>query len=449
MKKPPKSDPVPNSILDDRLLCSRWPLAAGKLVVACLMAIALQANATAQGDPYATGGYPSGTTNIFNAAPTWIGSPSAIGYPDGSQAGATPSERLWLRAEYLLWMTEGMNTPALATTSTVGTPQNRAGVLGFDSTSLLFGGGKINDGSTNGLRLKGGFYFTPSAAFGIEGEYFQLADQDDGFSGGSEFAILARPFYDTDNDRETSQLINFPNRFAGNLAIASETSLRSAMLAGRASLCPSCGGNCVSCRHADRVDWIVGYRYMQLQDQLGISESSESFIPGALGTLQLNDQFTTSNEFNGLQLGVAYQANMRRIWLESLLRVAVGQNTQTVGISGSTALTEFGTTTNYPGGLLAQRFNSGSYERKQFTMLPEIGATLGVRIFDWMHATVGYTVVYLPAVVRAGDQIDTDVNPNLLAPPIDPLTGAQRPQFRFVESDYFAHGLSVGMQLQF
>ncbi len=436
-----------NLNLDDRPLSSHVSLAVAKLVAVCLVAILWHDGAAAQApmDPYATGGYAGGTTNIYNGPTTWLSSPSGF----GSLLGTPPSDRFWFRAEYLRWMTEGMNTPVLATTSTAGTPQDEAGILGFDSTSTLFGGGKINGGSTNGLRLKGGFYFTQSAAFGIEGEYFGLADQNDGFSGGSNYPILARPFFDTTKDQETSQLINYPNVFAGNLAISSASSIRSAMIAGRASLCPTCGGACVSCQDTDRVDWIVGYRHMRLEDQLEISENAESFVPGALGTVQLRDQFGTKNEFNGLQLGVAYQANMKRIWLESLLRVAVGQNKQSVGIEGSTALTEFGTTTNYPGGLLAQRFNSGSYERNQFTMLPEIGLTLGVRIFDWMHATVGYTVIYLPAVVRAGDQIDTDVNPNLLAPPVDPLTGSHRPQFRFVESDYYAQGLSLGMQLQF
>ncbi|TWU16509.1 BBP7 family outer membrane beta-barrel protein [Allorhodopirellula heiligendammensis] len=425
-----------------------------KSITVCLFATMWHAGAAAQApstDPYSTGGYPAGTTNVFTAPPMWIGSPSGAGYPSsfGSAIGGPPSDRLWFRGEYLYWRTKGMDTPALATTSPTGTPQDEAGILGFDSTSVLFGGGSINGSATNGLRLKGGFYFTPSAAFGIEGEYFSLADQNDGFSGGSDYDILARPFFDTTNDRETAQLINYPNVFEGDLAITSSTGLRSAMLAGRAALCPTCGGNCVSCRNSDRVDWIVGYRNMRLEDQLVISESAESFVPGALGTIQLSDQFNTKNEFNGLQLGVAYQANMKRVWLESLLRVAVGQNKQSVGIAGSTALTEFGTTTNYPGGLLAQRFNSGTFERNQFTMIPEIGLTLGVRIFDCLHATAGYTVVYLPGVVRAGDQIDTDVNPNLLAPPVDPLTGSHRPQFKFVESDYYAHGLSLGMQLQF
>ncbi|MBB3209383.1 hypothetical protein FHS27_005223 [Rhodopirellula rubra] len=433
------------------------------VLIACVVFVTADLSAQDAADPYATSGYaPSGTgyglptTNIFTSPPTWLTSsqwsgsaPGYTGIPTiGSLIGVEPASRLWLRGEYLHWWTEGMQTPALATTSPDGTAQAEAGVLGFNNTTVLFGG-SINDGSTAGLRLEGGFFLTPTAAFGIEGEYFSLAEQDDGFSGGTGRQILARPFYDTNADQETSQLIDYPGLVDGSLSIRSESNLRSFLIAGRASLCPTCGGNCVACRNTDRVDWIVGYRNVRLEDGLSFSETLESLDPGAPGTVQLSDRFHSKNEFNGLQLGVAYQANLKRIWLESLLRVAVGQNTQTVSISGQTAITEFGTTENYPGGLLAQQFNSGTYERDEFTMIPEIGLTLGVRIFDWMHATAGYTLVYLPAVVRAGDQIDTDVNPNLLAPPVDPLTGSRRPEFRYVESDYYAQGLSLGLQLQF
>ncbi|MCM2374262.1 BBP7 family outer membrane beta-barrel protein [Aporhodopirellula aestuarii] len=434
------------------------------VLIACVVLAAGNLSAQNAADPYATSGYATPgagyglpATNIFTFPPAWLtasrsagGSSGYTGIPSvGSLIGVKPANCLWLRGEYLHWWTEGMQTPALATTSPDGTAQDEAGVLGFDNTTVLFGGGKINDDSTSGIRLKGGFFLTSTAAFGIEGEYFSLKEHNDGFSGGTGRQILARPFYDTDADQQTSQLIDYPGLVDGSLGIGSDSDLTSYLIAGRASLCPTCGGNCVACRNTDRVDWIVGYRHIRLEDGLSFSENLESLDPAAPGTIQLSDHFRTTNEFDGLQLGVAYQANLTRIWLESLLRVAVGRNTQTVSIGGQSAVTELGVTENYSGGLLAQRFNSGSYERDELTMIPEIGLTLGVRIFDWMHATAGYTLVYLPAVVRAGDQIDTDINPNLLAPPIDPLTGSRRPEFRYVESDYYAQGLSLGLQLQF
>lgn len=428
------------------------------------------ASATAQGggDPYATSGISTGYSsgppiaigglpNWSGATPTWLTGAnfanlsvpnlaSPFGYFPGQGASST---RLWLRAEYLYWITEGMQTPALVTTSPDATDQDEAAILGFANTDVLFGGGDINDDGTNGMRIRSGFFLNRSGAFGIEGEYFGLADQDDGFSASTGRDILGRPFYDTTNDRETAQLIDFPGVVDGSLSISSKSKLRSFLLAGRASLCPTCGGNCMTCQNSDRVDWIVGYRHVTLEDGLSFSENLNSLNPAEPGEIQLSESFQTENEFNGLQLGVTYQANLRRVWLESLLRIAIGNNQQTARISGRTSITEFGTTETYEGGLLAQRFNSGKFEREQFTVIPEVGLTLGVRLFDWLYATGGYSLVYLPAVIRAGDQIDTDINPGLFPPEDDPLTGSNRPRFRFIESDYWAHGLSAGLQLQF
>ncbi|WP_404304680.1 BBP7 family outer membrane beta-barrel protein [Neorhodopirellula lusitana] len=421
------------------------------------------ASAQTNSDPYATTGYTSGPPvsisgmpNLFSLTPTWLtsasmpsGSVASNLNPFGYMQNSVPTSRLWLRGEYLYWYTEGMETPALATTSPDGTAQNEAAILGFDQTTVLFGNGKINDGGTHGLRLKGGLFLTPAATFGIEGEYFGLGTQDDGFSASTGRSIVGRPFYDTTADQETAQLTDFPDVVDGSLAIRSSSKLRSYLLAGRASLCPTCGGNCVTCQNTDRVDWIVGYRHLKLEEGLSFQEDLTSLITAAPGEVSLSESFNTTNEFNGLQLGVAYQANLKRVWLESLLRVAVGRNKQSVRINGSTSITEFGTTENYTGGLLAQTTNIGTYQREEFTMVPEAGVTLGVRLFDWMHATAGYSIVYLPAVVRPGDQIDTDVNPGLLPPEDDPLTGSNRPRFRFVESDYWAQGLNLGLQLQF
>ncbi|MEO8272244.1 MAG: BBP7 family outer membrane beta-barrel protein, partial [Aureliella sp.] len=115
-----------------------------------------------------------------------------------------------------------------------------------------------------------------------------------------------------------------------------------------------------------------------------------------------------------------------------------------VTINGSTSTTVNGTTTNATGGLLAQRTNIGSYERNQFTMVPELGATLGYQVTQRLRATMGYSLVYMGNVVRPGDQVDLNVNPNLLPPENVPFTGPLRPQFHFVETDYLIHGLNFG-----
>ena len=358
-------------------------------------------------------------------------------------------QRLWVGVDWLLWDTKGTDTPALITTSPAATAQPTAAVLGEAGTNVLFGNQEINGDTTSGIRVAGGFWFTPQQNFAIEAEYFRLREQDEGFAGNSDSnAILGRPFFDIVAGQETAQLVSFPGLASGSVNVNTETNLRSILINGRASLCPG-KSNCNSCGIADRVDWIVGFRHIQLDDDITINENITSLIPTAPGTIALTDRFRTENEFNGLQLGVIHRFNFQRAWLESMLRVALGNNQQTVHISGTNTITESGVTDTLSGGLLAQRTNSGTREQDEFSMIPEIGVQFGYRFTNSLSAKIGYSVIYFPNVVRAGDQIDTDLNPNLIPPEAIPFTGALRPRFSFVESDYWAHGLTLGGEYAF
>jgi hypothetical protein len=341
-----------------------------------------------------------------------------------------------------------LDLPPLVTTSPDGTSLSQAGVLGAPNTTLLYGGSEANDGSTPGLRFRGGFWFGQQGAFGIESEYFELEAQNASFvTGGDGSPILAVPFFNIRDGNETAQLISYPNFAAGRFATGSGAKLRSFLVNGRAGLCPT--PMCLPDGAADRVDWIIGYRYLELKDDLVVAQELLSQDPSEPGSLVFAEGFRTKNEFNGLQLGVTYLANFRRVWLESLIRVAIGNTKQQVQIAGGTAITEDNVTENYVGGLFAQRTNIGTYQRDRFTMVPEVGATLGVRLTRCLHATVGYTLLYYPSVLRAGDQIDRELNPNLFPPEVDPFSGPLRPRFRPVEDAYWAHGVSVGGELRF
>lgn len=392
-------------------------------------------NVLAGGDPYATVG----------AQPAAWWNSGGLTLPSRESM----RDRFWWRGEYLHWWTEGMDVPPLVTTSPDTTPQAMAGVLGQPATAILFGGSEINDDSVSGYRSRSGFWLQ-GRAFAIESEFFRLSDQKDGFSASSDgSAILARPFFDAVTGMESAQLISYPNLVAGSIGVTSKTRLKSYLINGRASLIPLPTIDCIPCEQPDRVDWLVGYRYLKLDDQIFFSENLTSLVPTAPGTIAISEGFRTRNEFNGLQLGVVYQANFRRAWLESMLRVAVGNNKQEVIIGGGTTITEAGTATSYTGGLLAQRTNIGTYQRDEFTAIPEIGTTVGIRVTDCLHATIGYSLLYFPNVVRAGNQIDTDLNPNLLPPETVPFSGPPRPRFRFVESQYWAQGINLGAELRY
>jgi hypothetical protein len=192
---------------------------------------------------------------------------------------------------------------------------------------------------------------------------------------------------------------------------------------------------------------LAGYRYLQLKDRLAIADNFGSLDPDIPVEYQITDQFDTSNEFQGLDLGLVWQGGWKKWTLECLLKTAVGNVHQSVNIQGSTVITTGATSpVSSVGGLLALPTNIGSYGRDQVALLPELGVNLGYQVLPHLRLTAGYTFLYLGSVVRPGDQIDLDVNPDQLAPPIVPLVGAPRPEFAFQEVDFWVQGLTLGVE---
>lgn len=311
-----------------------------------------------------------GNTNVVLNQPG-IGDPYAIANPQGGGGlipgfpgvGAPLSERFWLRTEYLLWWTDRMDAPPLVTGSPAGTPGSEAGVLGLPDTNVLYGGGEINEQTANGFRLNSGFWLTRQRVFAIEGEYFRFADQEGSFSASGDGApIVARPFFDVTTGAQNSQLISFPGLVAGRVDVSASSQLDSVLINGRVALLPN-NSAWPTCDEPDRVDWLIGYRHLRLRDRLAISDLQTELDVTPAGTIASSESFATENRFNALQLGVAHRANFRRAWLESLLRVAVGSNSQRVQIDGATTLTEPSTSSTFSGGMLALDSNIGSYRR--------------------------------------------------------------------------------------
>ena len=99
-----------------------------------------------------------------------------------------------------------------------------------------------------------------------------------------------------------------------------------------------------------------------------------------------------------------------------------------------------------PHGLLAQPSNSGSFQRNRFAVAPDLGANIGYQVTDHLRAFVGYDFLYLSEVVRAGDQVDLRVNPNQLR---GVAGGPALPAFNFHGSDYWAQGVSFGLEFKY
>ncbi|MCH8922065.1 MAG: BBP7 family outer membrane beta-barrel protein, partial [Planctomycetes bacterium] len=108
-------------------------------------------------------------------------------------------ERLYARGEYLRWKIQGNHVPALVTSSPTGTAQNQAGVLGFSTTTILFGDSNLHAEDRAGGRLTVGYWLSSDDVFGIEATYYQVESSSASFSTSSTGdPILARPFFNVD-----------------------------------------------------------------------------------------------------------------------------------------------------------------------------------------------------------------------------------------------------------
>ncbi|WP_148080407.1 BBP7 family outer membrane beta-barrel protein [Roseimaritima ulvae] len=354
----------------------------------------------------------------------------------------------WVSFEYLLWFQDGMDLPPLVTSSPDGTVRADAGVLGTTGVDVLYGDDEILTESLNGGRLRVGLWLDACHSWGVEGEYFSTSTESDSFSqtspqGGT---ILARPFFNVLTGAEDSELVSFPDVVGGTVSVNADTQLQGAGVSFRRLL--ACGDGCgdtIFCnlpqQYTHRLDGLIGYRWLELQDTLSMNEA----LVSTDGTFNITDRFRTRSQFNGIDFGGSYRRTRGWWTLDLLAKLAIGTTRETVTISGSTITTETGAAaTTAEGGLLAQRTNIGTYNRDRFAVVPELGAKLGYQLTENLHATVGYTFIYWSNVVRAGDQVSTDVNPNLLPPEVDPFVGAERPAFAYRDSDYWVHGISFG-----
>lgn len=349
------------------------------------------------------------------------------------------------RIEAIYWWTDGMFTPALVTTSPPGTTRANAGVLGVPGTSILFGNTGLNNDGRFGGRVSMGYYINRACGAAIEGDYFSLGDANDNFNASSPGnPILARPFYDILQGTESSELVAFPNVLSGSVDVQSSTRFSGGGIRGRWNLC-----GCDDCDPCNGCSWrtgvTAGYRHYYLADSLQVTETLVSTDTANPGNFLVRDNFNTYNNFDGFEIGGIMEGRNGRWSWELLSRTAIGNTNSKVDIAGFTDATQNGVTTRGTGGLLAQRTNIGSYERDAFAIAPQLEATLGLQLTSVWRVTFGYTFIYWSNVVRAGQQIDRDINTNLLPPETVPFAGPLRPAFAFNDTDFWAQGINLGL----
>ena len=128
------------------------------------------------------------------------------------------------------------------------------------------------------------------------------------------------------------------------------------------------------------------------------------------------------------------------------LQLAVGGTHQELEIQGNNVVTTATSTTTDVGGFYAQPSNIGKYDESAFSLIPALDVSLGWELSDEWRFSVGYSLVYWTNVLRASEHVDTTIHESFLASPTPLATVPNRPQVLFNESDYLAHGISIGFE---
>jgi len=360
---------------------------------------------------------------------------------DGFLAAFTPQGLSFsIRADYLQWWVKNDRTPSLATTGS----EQGGGVIGAPGTVSLFGPGAVDLSQRSGARLRAAIFFDPEESTGLEGGVFFLGDQSTGITANSNsLPVLSRPVFLVNNNQENVENVAFPNFSTGTLEVDAVSRLWGADANFVMNLTKS----------QDRtLNAYVGYRYLNLQESIRIQEfiTAGPDNPDPIGTqIALRDKFSTTNQFNGGQIGLRMIQNWNRFSLDARAGVALGFNRQTLSVEGRTIRNQPGMPTEtFDGGLLALRSNIGRTTRGNFSVVPDFSLNLGYQITPSLRGYVGYSFLYWTNVARPGAQIDRSIDLALVpnAPAGVMSTGQNRPSPLFDQNDFWAHGVNLGIE---
>jgi hypothetical protein len=262
-------------------------------------------------------------------------------------------------------------------------------VIGAPGTVVLFGGA-LDQNPFSGGRFDFGFWLDDCHKIGFETDFFFLGQKSTNFTAGDSGAaggttVVARPIVNAINGAEVSQLVSVPGTLGGTVAVSAPSRLWGVEENVLCNL--YCCGNCDS---GTRVDLIAGFRYLELDESVSITESlvvapTVPVIGGS--TIGVFDSISTHNYFYGGQLGARAEWWRNRAFLNITGKVALGDTHETVDINGTTVITApGGKTTLASGGILALPTNIGHHEHDEFSVVPEIGFNIGYQVTDHMRA---------------------------------------------------------------
>jgi hypothetical protein len=315
--------------------------------------------------------------------------------------------------------------------------------------NVLLGGGSVDTDPNAGFRLTGTYRIDSRMGVELTGFYIPSRSTSSSVSStGQPGSIdLLLPFHDVTTDQENVTEISFWPEYRGSAQATLSNNLGGGEINLTWTMPPS---------EAWRVDLLGGFRYLQLRESYTITTSSPFNPPNPADIWNTTDAFDARNRFYGLQVG-ARAAYDRGPWVGGVTgKVALGTMQQRVSVNGfleTNDYNDYGATQTFPGGYFALPTNSGDHSRNTFAVVPEIGLNVGYRVTPQATVFLGYSFLYASSVVRPGEQVNRNINPNLTVsygndPPVAP-SGPAQPAFSFHTTDFWAQTVSLGLAYRF
>ncbi len=345
-----------------------------------------------------------------------------------------PAESGWyFSGEYLVWFLREGRVPPLLTTSSFAS----GGRLGEPDTQVLYGDDRLQTRHEDrfvGTRITLGWRDAEDT-LGVEGRAFFLERDSTYFKAISDGStLLARPFFNAADGSSSSEIIAGPTsggpRDGGFVGYS-----RVELFGEEANLVLPLTDDC-----GLRIDLLAGARFLQMRDRVDLTATG-FLLPARQVLFGLTDHFHTHDAFYGGQVGLSGEWAVGRWLLNLRATVGLGGDDQLVQAFGDRTLQTPAVRTVTPYGLAVGPSNVGSNERGDLDLVTQADANLGYRLTSWARLLAGYTFLYWNNPIRAGDQIDLATNPI-------PQPSSNRPAIPFRTDNFWAQGVSVGLELR-
>jgi hypothetical protein len=364
---------------------------------------------------------------------------------------ADPGLAWYGSADYLFYFLKP--APVAVPLATTGPAAGR-GILGnpAGAGAVVLGNSTTDYGMFSGMRATLGAWVNPDRTVAVEGSAFfteARADRVRVAGGPGGLPVLARPFFDTTTGTNNVRLLALPGSFTGSVVQETTAQLWGAEALGVFRAAQSDGLT---------VDALTGFRFLSLEESLRVTDVSAVLANGttafnaggfAAGTgTQVSDFFSTQNRFYGGTLGARVGYSSGDYFVALTGKVALGSVHQVVTLDGTTTLAGGGPLpATVGGGLYNLAPNAGRYTKDDFAVVPEVGLKVGARLTPRLSVTAGYDFIYLSRAVRPGEQVNQTVNPTFLptSPTLGVPFGPRQPGFTFHQTDFYAHGATVGL----